>query len=64
MWNVVLPTALPLITAAYVGLAEAAVELAEAAVELAKTGAKRRGAELAPVSSGRLSLGSDPIASA
>ena len=42
MWNVVLPTALPLITAAYVGLAEAAVELA-------KTAAKRRGAELAPV---------------
>ena len=42
MWNVVLPTALPLITAAYLGLAEAAVELA-------KTAAKRRGAELAPV---------------
>ena len=42
MWNVVLPTALPLITAAYVGLAEAAVELA-------KTAAKRRGAELAPI---------------
>ena len=42
MWNVVLPTALPLITAAYVGLAEAAVELA-------KTAAKYRGAELAPV---------------
>ena len=41
-WNVVLPTALPLITAAYVGLAEAAVELAKAA-------ARRRGAELAPV---------------
>ncbi len=42
MWNVVLPTALPLITAAYVGLAEAAVELAT-------TAAKYRGAELAPV---------------
>jgi alkylation response protein AidB-like acyl-CoA dehydrogenase len=42
MWNVVLPTALPLITAAYVGLAEAAVELAKAS-------AKRRGSELAPV---------------
>ena len=42
MWNVVIPTALPLITAAYMGLAEAAVELA-------KTAAKRRGAELAPV---------------
>jgi alkylation response protein AidB-like acyl-CoA dehydrogenase len=42
MWNVVIPTAMPLITAAYMGLAEAAVELA-------KTAAKRRGAELAPV---------------
>jgi alkylation response protein AidB-like acyl-CoA dehydrogenase len=42
MWNVVLPTALPLITAAYVGLAEAAAELA-------KTAAKYRGAELASV---------------
>ena len=42
MWNVVIPTAMPLITAAYVGLAEAAVELA-------KTAAKRRGAELASV---------------
>ena len=42
MWNVVLPTALPLITAAYVGMAEAAVELAKAA-------ARRRPEELAPV---------------
>ncbi|MCZ6806617.1 MAG: acyl-CoA/acyl-ACP dehydrogenase [Deltaproteobacteria bacterium] len=42
MWNVVIPTAMPLITAAYVGLAEAAVELA-------KTAAMRRGVELAPV---------------
>ena len=42
MWNVVIPTAMPLITAAYVGLAEAAVELA-------KTAAGRRGVELAPV---------------
>jgi alkylation response protein AidB-like acyl-CoA dehydrogenase len=31
MWNVILPTALPLITAAYIGLAERAVELAIAA---------------------------------
>jgi len=42
MWNVVLPTALPLITAAYVGLAEAAADLAV-------TAAKRRGPELASV---------------
>lgn len=42
MWNVILPTALPLITAAYVGLAEAAADLAVAA-------AKRKGPELAPV---------------
>lgn len=42
MWNVILPIALPLITAAYVGLAEAAADLAVAA-------AKRKGAELAPV---------------
>ena len=42
MWNVVIPTAMPLITSAYVGLAEAAVELG-------KTAAKRMGAQLAPV---------------
>ncbi len=42
MWNIVIPTALPLITSAYVGMAEAAVELATAA-------AKYRKAELAPV---------------
>lgn len=42
MWNVILPTALPLITSAYVGLAEAATELA-------KTSARFRQAELAPV---------------
>ena len=42
MWNVILPTALPLITAAYVGMAESAVELAIAA-------ARHRQAELAPI---------------
>jgi len=42
MWNVIIPTALPLITSAYVGLAEAASELAISA-------AKYRQAELAPV---------------
>ncbi len=42
MWNIVIPTALPLITSVYVGMAEAAVELATAA-------AKYRKAELAPV---------------
>lgn len=42
MWNVIIPTALPLITAAYVGLAERAAELAV-------DGAKRRGPALAPV---------------
>lgn len=42
MWNAILPIALPLITAAYVGLAEAAVDLAVAA-------ARRKGSELAPV---------------
>lgn len=42
MWNVIIPTALPLITSAYVGMAEAAVGLATGA-------AKRRGADLAPV---------------
>jgi acyl-CoA dehydrogenase len=42
MWNVVLPTALPLITSVYVGLAEAAADLAISA-------AKHRQAELAPV---------------
>jgi alkylation response protein AidB-like acyl-CoA dehydrogenase len=42
MWNVVIPTALPLITAAYVGLVETAVDLA---IE----SARKRGAELAPV---------------
>ena len=42
MWNVVIPTALPLITSAYVGLAEAAAELAT-------TAAKHRRTELAPV---------------
>jgi len=41
MWNVIIPTALPLITSAYVGLAEAASELAISA-------AKYRQAELAP----------------
>ncbi len=41
MWNVVIPTALPLITAAYVGLVETAVGLATKS-------ARRRGAELAP----------------
>ena len=42
MWNIVIPTALPLITSAYVGMAEMAVELAT-------TAAKHRKAELAPV---------------
>jgi acyl-CoA dehydrogenase len=42
MWNVVLPTALPLIVAAYVGMAERAAELAANA-------AKYRNDELAPV---------------
>ena len=42
MWNVILPTALPLITSVYVGLAEAAADLALSA-------AKHRQAELAPV---------------
>jgi alkylation response protein AidB-like acyl-CoA dehydrogenase len=42
MWNVIIPTALPLITSAYVGLAEAAAELAT-------TAAKYRQAALAPV---------------
>jgi len=42
MWNVILPTALPLITSAYVGLAEAAAELATKA-------AQHSGSELAPV---------------
>ena len=42
MWNVIIPTALPLITSAYVGLAEAAAELAT-------TAAKHRQAALAPV---------------
>ena len=41
MWNVILPTALPLITAAYIGLAESAVELAIAA-------ARHKPEELAP----------------
>jgi alkylation response protein AidB-like acyl-CoA dehydrogenase len=48
MWNVVIPTALPLITAAYVGLAETA---AEAALE----GARKRAAALAPVAGEMLS---------
>lgn len=42
LWNVVLPTALPLIVSPYVGMAEAAVELA-------KDSASRRGGELASV---------------
>lgn len=42
MWNVVLPTALPLITSVYVGLAEAAADLASSA-------AKHRQTQLAPV---------------
>ncbi|MCP4331438.1 MAG: acyl-CoA/acyl-ACP dehydrogenase [Gammaproteobacteria bacterium] len=42
MWNAILPTAMPLIMAAYVGLADAAVELAR------QTAAKRPD-ELAPV---------------
>jgi alkylation response protein AidB-like acyl-CoA dehydrogenase len=42
MWNVIIPTALPLITSAYVGLAEAAAELAT-------TAAKYRQTALAPV---------------
>lgn len=42
MWEVILPTAMPLISAAYVGLAEAAMCLA-------LDSAKRKGAELAPV---------------
>lgn len=42
MWNVILPTALPLIVSAYVGLAEAAAEAATQA-------ARYRKAELAPV---------------
>ena len=42
MWNVIIPTALPLITSAYVGLAEAAAELAT-------TAAKHRQTALAPV---------------
>ena len=42
MWNVIIPTALPLITSAYVGLAEAAAALAT-------TAAKHRQTALAPV---------------
>jgi acyl-CoA dehydrogenase len=42
MWNVIIPTALPLITAAYVGLAEAAADMAVKA-------ARRMGPQLAPV---------------
>jgi alkylation response protein AidB-like acyl-CoA dehydrogenase len=42
MWNVILPTAMPLIMSAYVGLADAAVELATKA-------AAKRPEELAPV---------------
>ena len=42
MWDVIVPTAMPLITSAYVGLAEAAADLAKAA-------AARKVAELAPV---------------
>lgn len=42
MWNVILPTALPLITAAYVGLAESATELATRS-------ARHKKAELASV---------------
>lgn len=42
MWEVIIPTALPLITAAYVGLADAAAELATRS-------AKRNAAQLAPV---------------
>lgn len=42
MWDVIIPIAMPLITSAYVGLAEAAVDLAKAA-------AKRKPGELAPV---------------
>ena len=42
LWNVVLPTALPLIVSSYVGMAEAAVDLA-------KDSARRRGGELASV---------------
>jgi alkylation response protein AidB-like acyl-CoA dehydrogenase len=48
MWNVVIPTALPLITAAYVGLAETAAEVA-------LEGARKRAAELAPVAGEMLS---------
>ena len=42
MWNVILPTAMPLIMSTYVGLADAAVELA-------KKTADKRPADLAPV---------------
>ncbi len=42
MWEAVIPTALPLITAAYLGLAEAAASLATNA-------AKRNGSDLAPI---------------
>jgi alkylation response protein AidB-like acyl-CoA dehydrogenase len=42
MWNVILPTAMPLIMSAYVGLADAAVDMARQA-------AARRPDELAPV---------------
>ena len=42
MWNVILPTAMPLIMSAYVGLADAAVDMARDA-------AAKRPAELAPV---------------
>ena len=42
MWNVILPTALPLIMSAYVGLADAAVTLA-------KKAAAKKPSELAPV---------------
>jgi alkylation response protein AidB-like acyl-CoA dehydrogenase len=42
MWNVILPTAMPLIMSAYVGLADAAAELA-------KKAATKRPDELAPV---------------
>lgn len=37
MWNVILPIALPLITSAYVGMAEAAVELAKKSAAYKKT---------------------------
>jgi acyl-CoA dehydrogenase len=57
MWNVIIPTALPLITAAYVGLAETAVELAvESAKSRGQTLAAAVGEMLGALSMARLAL--------